>query len=310
MSPYAETTEADLQWWREKAESVQWTWAKTYAKTAPHWYVVLGKTPEMSVEEYERAGRVIRRFGKPGKFYQSTNVYLTLDGYRYWIMNLIGPQGIAYESTLINRADAEVDYGVQDAPDTTSPHTSIYDSLAVDYDNMWTRPTDLEENQQAAHLVISHFGPYAPRTLDIGCGTGLLLDLGVTSPAIYTGVDPSQGMLNELVVKHPKVKQVYPLTAEEYLAQVSPEPRSFELVTALFAACSYLTPDEIEGIAALGSRQVILMNYDGVSLPDYYQQFDPPTTIEDARKTCRSLLDRYPGFTTTIGAYDVTVLTP
>jgi hypothetical protein len=49
-----------------------------------------------------------------------------------------------------------------------------------------------------------------PRTLDVGCGTGALLDMKITTPDLYTGIDPSQGMLNELVRKHSEVKDLHP----------------------------------------------------------------------------------------------------
>ena len=38
-------TESDLDWWLEFAATREWTFAKTYAETAPHHYVVEGRTP-------------------------------------------------------------------------------------------------------------------------------------------------------------------------------------------------------------------------------------------------------------------------
>ena len=53
------------------------TWAKRRpAKRAPHWYIVAGKTPGISYDDFIRAGRVIRTFGEPGKFYRMTRLYL------------------------------------------------------------------------------------------------------------------------------------------------------------------------------------------------------------------------------------------
>ena len=38
-------TRADLDWWHEFAATREWTFAKTYAETAPHHYVVQDRTP-------------------------------------------------------------------------------------------------------------------------------------------------------------------------------------------------------------------------------------------------------------------------
>ena len=53
-------------------------------------------------------------------------------------------------------------------------------------------------------------GTYPPHVLDIGCGTGRVLDLGLVAPERYAGVDSSQAMLNLLLRKHPKAAAVYP----------------------------------------------------------------------------------------------------
>lgn len=300
------TDQKDLDWWLAKAATLEWTWAKTYADSAPHWYVVDGRTEGMNTEDYARAGRVIRRFGKPGKFYEHTNIYLVDEegGYKYWFMP---GDDIDYDATLINRATLDKTYGRQNAVDTTSQHDSMYDTIGPDYDAMWTKPEDLEENEAVQKLVREHFGAYAPTTLDIGCGTGLLLDLGITSPALYTGVDPSQGMLNELVLKHPKVKELHALTAEEWMARHRPKPRSYELVAALFAPVSYMTPEGIRQLATLSSSMTLLMNYDGKWLPEYYKGVEPET-VGPARKATRDLLHHYNGFPLTIGNFEVTVL--
>jgi hypothetical protein len=46
-------SKADLRWWLDLAPTLTWTFAKTYAKSAPHWYVtVLGnKTPGLTLDD-------------------------------------------------------------------------------------------------------------------------------------------------------------------------------------------------------------------------------------------------------------------
>ena len=76
------TTAAVLEWWFTFAPTLQWTWAKTYATRAPHWYVVAGQTPSISHGDFVMAGRVIRAFGEPGKFWSMTQLYLHVPNYR------------------------------------------------------------------------------------------------------------------------------------------------------------------------------------------------------------------------------------
>lgn len=61
------TTQADLEWWLTRAAGLEWRYATTYAETAPHSYVVAGRTTGMSKDDYVRAGRVIHTlFSTPG----------------------------------------------------------------------------------------------------------------------------------------------------------------------------------------------------------------------------------------------------
>ena len=45
-------THADLDWWVGLASALEWTFARTYAETAPHSYVVLGRTARMTKDDY------------------------------------------------------------------------------------------------------------------------------------------------------------------------------------------------------------------------------------------------------------------
>lgn len=106
-------TAADLDWWLTLAPTLEWTFAKTYAETAPHWYVVLGRTPRMERADYVRAGRVIRTYGQPGKYYSMTNLYLTTDDGRLKFWAMWGNPPEDYDATLINLARTDRTYGPQ-----------------------------------------------------------------------------------------------------------------------------------------------------------------------------------------------------
>lgn len=260
------TTQQDLDWWLELAPTLKWTFARSMPDS-PHSYVVRAKT--LNERDFMRAVRVIRTFGEPGKFYSMTNIYLTHEGMKWWTM------GDTLDGTvIINQATTEQTYGRQDAPRTHSKVKSVYDTLATDYDERYDPEHCAEcedENAEVWKLITGYFPGSLPTTLDVGGGTGLFLDLGLTSPDKYSVVDPSQAMLNELIRKHPKVKHVYPMTFEDYV-DTSGEPRldSFDLVVSLFGSPSYVAPGYIPVMVELAKQMVVLMHYIPGYLPDYH----------------------------------------
>lgn len=74
-----------------------------------------------------------------------------------------------------------------------------YDALAGSYDSHFDRPVDHWEDERLAKILRPIVND--KRVLDLGCGTGWLLDH--CEPGYYVGVDSSVLMLDELVRKHP-----------------------------------------------------------------------------------------------------------
>lgn len=70
------TGREDYDWWWSFAPTLRWRWAKTYADSAPHWWVRQGRTPGLTRAEFLRAVGVIFTFGEPGKFFSKANLYL------------------------------------------------------------------------------------------------------------------------------------------------------------------------------------------------------------------------------------------
>lgn len=233
---------ADLAWWLVLASRVEWKWASTYAQKAPHDYVVRGKTHGMADEDFRRAARVIHTFGEPGRYHRSTNIYLQWGSHRWWTMdkNLD-------ETSLINRAVNDRVYGVQDAPRTYNAAWTEYDQIGAMYDTTVLR--DAARDAALIAAIREKFGTHAPKTLDIGCGTGALLDLAGTTPKQYTGIDPSQAMLNSLVRKHPRVRRLIPARVEDVPAELL--ANHYDLVVALdVPALSSKTLERIDSIPA------------------------------------------------------------
>ena len=246
-----------------RAATLQWTFARTYAATAPHSYVVQGRTVGMTAADYVRAGRVIHTFGQPGKFYGMTSIYLTSpDGrVKWWTMDRD-----VRDTTLINQATTDRLYGVQNAPSTVSGIPTAYDGRASAYDE--AHPTTGELADALREAVASLAGEYPPAVLDIGCGTGRVLDLALTTPDRYAGVDPSQPMLNQLVRKHPTVAAVYPMPVEQALARRLFTTGQFEIVTMLLDPADNLGERVEQTLASIASRGVITARGDEVTVID------------------------------------------
>lgn len=79
----------------------------------------------------------------------------------------------------------------------------IYDRFAPEYDTLYGSPLDRAEDQYVAGLLDGLIGVW-DRVIDLGCGTGILLDLCPISPAHYLGIDLAPKMLEVARRKWPQ----------------------------------------------------------------------------------------------------------
>lgn len=111
---------------------------------------------------------------------------------------------------------------------------ALYDEKADEYDEHYLRRTDLAENRVL-------YGWLAPLVndrvvLDVGCGTGLLLDY--CTPVIYTGVDPSARMLGRARARRVSAQEkgTGAITFREQTAeQVQRERKFYDVALSLWA---------------------------------------------------------------------------
>jgi len=80
----------------------EWTFAKTYAKTWPHEYIVRDRVEEKLFLEFVRH---IREHGYEGKFYKKDITYFDNNNMVYWTMG-----APIEETTIINRCSKEQSY--------------------------------------------------------------------------------------------------------------------------------------------------------------------------------------------------------
>lgn len=86
------------------AENHKWKYASTYAKTAPHEYLVKKWLPEEDRKQFERLVQAINKDYVIGYFYGHENKYLILGDYYYWYMPCY-PDNMAVD--LINRTTTD-----------------------------------------------------------------------------------------------------------------------------------------------------------------------------------------------------------
>ncbi len=265
-------TKTDLAWWLEMEAELDWQFATSYAEGAPHEYVVADRTPGFNADDAARAAHVIRTYGEPMKFYKKTRIYLaTPMGWKHWDMQ--GESVVDDSVTLINRGKLEHVYGVQNMLRTRSAVDAPYDGLATTWDRGFGMTAT--EREATAQLISKTFGSQLGRALDVGCGTGLALDLGLIEPARYVGIDPSAAMLNALVMKYPVLAGVHPMTYADAERRRVLCGTTYDTVLALGGSASYLNAADIERLRSRAKRDLLLMHFAAGERP--------PTNDLDAR---------------------------
>lgn len=220
-------------------ESKNWIFAKTMPQN-PHWYTL--RRQWLDDDAFDDVVKFIRANGYKEKFKKNWYTLLNLNGYKYWTMGAPIDQTI-----LINRKP--VDY------------QSEYDGIADVYDKQFSDPDSIAENQRIVASI-----NLTGSVLDIGCGSGVLLD---TIPIEdYTGIDTSKSMLQQLMLKHPhKGSNLIHTPFEEFYG------KTFDTVVSLFGAASYIMPE------FLGKVNEMLTDTGTAFLMFYADHYTPKTHI-------------------------------
>lgn len=222
-----------------------WRFAKTMPEH-PHWYTL--RKNWKNDQDFVDFVLFIREHGYQEVFKGTTYTLFNINGYKYWTMGcaINTPSGEPY-TILINRA--EIDYETD------------YDKIAYKYDGLFTDALDQEENQEVMDMIKP-----VDNVLDIGFGTGLLLDYFDIEN--YTGIDISQKMIEVFKGKHPQhIENICRTTVKDFYTT-----EKFDLIVGLFGVGSYLSREEImkaKSMLSPGGR-IFLMFYATDYTPETY----------------------------------------
>lgn len=237
-------------------ESAPYRFAVTMPST-PHYYTL--KRERRAPQTFAGIVESMRKFERLEYYapWKKENPYLFANGYRYWTMG-----ASADETILINR-----DVFYYDSP--------FYNGVASGYDKRFSDAESVEESKREFGKLPFSKGD---RILDIGCGTGMLLDYRHRDiwNGRYVGIDPSLSMLQVCALKHPNYRPFLRCTTfEDY---VPPPGEKYALIVAMFGAASYFTdPDAMKAKAKslldVGGTAIFQFNtskpraYQGVATP-------------------------------------------
>lgn len=155
----------------------------------------------------------------------------------------------------------------------------IYDRIAEVYDSQYLDEASQQENRHIAQLV-QEFHPN-PRLLDVGCGTGLSLELELATPERFVGLDPSSGMLEVLMKKYPATRpsMIRATFEDAHARHLFKQP--FEVMVSLFGSPSYISSSYMEVMISLAPYGVV-MHY----LPGYWPEYETETPSASASLAC------------------------
>ena len=187
--------------------------------------------------------------------------YLDINGFSYWTMG-----SREEETILINRQFC-----------THGAYDSGFDAMAQRYDVSAEHWTKVELDRNALYALAKPSG----RVLDIGCGTGLLVDYQYRwiDRERYVGVDPSAAMLTRFALKHPDYKADATLlrtTFEDFHTELR-----FDTIVAMAGSASHVTGigmvEKTHHLLAPGGRALLMYYHDpGVALQSVGLEKPPP----------------------------------
>ena len=224
---------------KEKAHELlnnsSYTFARTAKKRNPHWYTLIKDWEDK--EEFLEVVQFIRDNGVDEFFWKIKYICYHHKGWKYWTMGAPLDETILINKTYVSES---------------------YNKIAYKYDDLFKSDQYQKENKEIVGLLKPHIKGVS--VLDIGSGTGLLLDLLSIDPKLYTGIDPSYGMVKQARLKHPLHK--FQLSKLETCFDFS------VLAVSLFGSMNYVLPSYFDKIDSISEYHFLMF---------YKEDYDPIT---------------------------------
>lgn len=123
---------------------------------------------------------------------------------------------------------------------SSSEVRDAFDAVAARYDAFYSTPDDMDEDRYMSEMLQEWRLRINPAgdcpTLDVGCGTGKLLDLALFRASEYHGMDISPKMLAALHAEHPEYAN---LVEWDFNRRWPYADNQFSQVISLYGSVSY-----------------------------------------------------------------------
>ena len=246
LMPYA-----DLQFIGEMIDKSRWIFAKTMPQN-PHYYMLRKESVDA---EFVRFVELVRKYGYRYKFGKTWYVQLNVNNWYYWTMGCPLHNCPRTGTILINRKECRL--GLE----------RPYDQIADNYEERFANELARDEDVQVAQLISRH--NLNGRTLEIGCGSGMVTRNLFFNSKGYLGIDPSIKMLEQFK----EVPELANLETIHTDFESFYSKDTFNCVFATYGAASYVRPefwDRLNYILAPGGSFMLMF---------YADKYSPATHI-------------------------------
>jgi SAM-dependent methyltransferase len=225
-------------------ERSRWIFAKTMPQN-PHFYMLRKESVDA---EFVRFVELIRKYGYRYKYGKTWYVQLNVGSWYYWTMGCPLHNCPRTGTILINRKERRL--GLE----------SPYDAIAAEYEGCFDDELSRDEDVQMADLVSRH--NMNGRTLEIGCGGGMVTRNLFFNKEKYLGIDPSWEMLE----RFKKQEELSGLAVEHTDFESLYSREKFNFVFATYGAASYVNPEfwaRLDNILEPGGSFLLMFYADG-----------------------------------------------
>lgn len=237
----------EFLWLADKLTNAEYRFAKSMPKN-PHWYTLRETWEDI---DFVKTVKLLRKYGYELNWHGRKYICFDINGQRYWTMGEPINKNGRPHTILINKA--------------TNNSMHPYDYIANVYDDLFNDKNYIEEDYKVLEMIDYHKNE---SVLDIGCGTGLFVDMTDVNVDKYLGIDPSKKMLEKFMQKHPK-HNVVATEFENFYTN-----KKFDKIIAMYGVASYIDSYAIQRLESFLSSKgkAILMFYKEDYFPETYKK--------------------------------------